>query len=412
MNVPKILLLLSLMLYSCSPKNGEMNAHESRAIPEFAYAIVETEAKEDSSNEPQKYPDTTEGLCDAIFASDEAEIERLIAQGVELNRTKRDDDLPISTAIQVENIHVVEMLLASGADVNVYWQGEKFSNVLLSALYGNYDVSLEMFFALIAAGIDVHEQESGGFTTLMGAAKIGNPEMVQFLLAEGVDVNARSDQKETALHYAVGRLRDYKINESSYYGDPEKILEIVRLLLEAGADPNATMANGYLFFTGLSAWAIKGQLTPLMISIGYIPELLIAYGADVNAQNEYGLTALMINSHFGMTEAMQTLIKHGATIDAQDSNGQTALFYSINYSSNTEAIKLLLDSGASVTIKNNLGLTVLAWFHAFFKGHGNDAIITMLENFGASLDSSDESKITEMQEIPSGYTLIWLAGDR
>ena len=406
------------MLYSCSPKNAEMNAHESRAIPEFTYATAETEAKEDNSNEPQKYPDTTEGLCDAIFASDEAEIERLIAQGVELNRTKRDDDLPISTAIplsaaiQVENIHVVEMLLASGADVNVYWQGEKFSNVLLSALYRNHNISLEMFFALIAAGIDVHEQESGGFTTLMGAAKIGNPEMVQFLLAEGVDVNARSDQKGTALHYAVGRLRDSKISGSSYYGDPEKNLEIVRLLLEAGADPNATMADGYLFYNGTQAWRIKGQLTPLMISIGYIPELLIAYGADVNAQNEYGLTALMINSHFGMTEAMQTLIKHGATIDAQDSNGQTALFYSI-YSRNMEATKLLLDSGASVTIKNNLGLTPLAWFYAVFKDYANkDAIFTMLESFGASLDSSDESKIAEMQEIPEGYMFIFIVGDR
>jgi ankyrin repeat protein len=311
MNVTKILLLLSLMLYSCSPKNGEMNAHESITTPEFTDAIAESEAKEDSSNETPKYPNTTEGLFSAIFYSNKAEVERLIAQ-------------------------------------------------------------------------------------------------------EGVNVNAQIGHNGTALHWAVKELQASKF--SPYHGDPEKNLEIVRLLLEAGAVPNAKMADGYLFDWG-QVWSIKGQLTPLMISIGYIPELLIAYGADVNAQNEYGLTALMINSYFGWTEAMQTLIKHGATIDAQDNNGQTALFYSIRsygYSDKTDATKLLLDNGASVTIKNNWGLTALAWAHVYFERFEEEkaTISAILESFGASLDSSDESKIAEMQEIPDGYMFIPEVADR
>jgi len=92
-------------------------------------------------------------------------------------------------------------------------------------------------------------------------------------------------------------------------------LEQVELLIDSGADIDARNSLGW---------------TPLMLSAGDIDsdktaKFLIMHGADVNAKNKYGLTPLMIAARSGRITIIESLLEYGADIDAQDYRGETAV---------------------------------------------------------------------------------------
>lgn len=74
---------------------------------------------------------------------------------------------------------------------------------------------------------------------------------------------------------------------------------------------------------------IKGECTPLMeaASAGHldIVRLLIAHGADVNAQSTSGNTPLMYACAGGHEDAVETLLEAGANVEDHNENGHTPL---------------------------------------------------------------------------------------
>lgn len=92
--------------------------------------------------------------------------------------------------------------------------------------------------------------------------------------------------------------------------------EIVKLLVENGADVNKKSDNG---LTALMHASIGGYLE--------IVELLIKNGADINAKDILGETALMASSKKGYGNIMDMLIKNGADVNAKDDLGKTATVY-------------------------------------------------------------------------------------
>ena len=96
-----------------------------------------------------------------------------------------------------------------------------------------------------------------------------------------------------------------------------------------------------------------------------ITKLLLEKGADVNALDVAGNTALMGVSFKGYTKIAELLIQKGAEIDIQNLNGATALIYAATFG-RIEIAKLLVTSGADKTIKDKRGNT--AFMHAEFQG--------------------------------------------
>ena len=106
-------------------------------------------------------------------------------------------------------------------------------------------------------------------------------------------------------------------------------------------------------------------------------------GADVNAKNDIGFTALMRASYGGYTygsyaEIVKLLLDKGADVNIKTDKGITALMEASS-GGHAEVVKLLLAKGADINVKNSKGETALM----IVKDNGQTEIVDMLERAGA-----------------------------
>jgi ankyrin repeat protein len=127
--------------------------------------------------------------------------------------------------------------------------------------------------------------------------------------------------------------------------------EQVEALITTGADVNALNKEGT---TALMAatWGKTGRG-----DVG-IAKALIVKGANVNAANVYGRTALMDVAGNGNVEFMSLLLSAGADVNLSTRVGGTAL-HEAAFNGHTEIIRLLLTKGANPNAANGLGQTPL-----------------------------------------------------
>src|SRR3954468_24172814 len=101
--------------------------------------------------------------------------------------------------------------------------------------------------------------------------------------------------------------------------------------------------------------------TPLMLSAVYgdiaCVRLLVERGADVNATNQAGATALM-RSAFD-TQKVRYLVDHGANVNARSALGHSALMIAARPWNSHEAVEYLLGHGANARATNYSGATAL-----------------------------------------------------
>jgi len=120
-------------------------------------------------------------------------------------------------------------------------------------------------------------------------------------------------------------------------------------------------------------------------------ESLISQGANVNAVNNEGLTALMIATSGGNVEAINALCDKGADVNVVRNNGFTAFMGAAMYG-HVEAIKALHQLGAKIDKVDNKGYTALIL--AANNGHV-EAIETLLE-LGAEIDKANNYRRTAL----------------
>ncbi|AIF44968.1 ankyrin [Virgibacillus sp. SK37] len=158
----------------------------------------------------------------------------------------------------------------------------------------------------------------------MIATYANKPEAVKLLIEKGINID----------------LRDNMQNNPFLYAGAEGYLEILKLTIEAGADP--ILLNRY-GGTALIPAAEHGH-------IDVIKELVENTEVDVNHINDLGWTALLeaiILSDGGekQQETIQILIKHGADVNIPDNDGVTPLPHA-KTKGYTEIVEILQQAGA------------------------------------------------------------------
>jgi hypothetical protein len=151
--------------------------------------------------------------------------------------------------------------------------------------------------ALLKQGVDINAPIGcGTYAPLDGAVDTQNLKMLKFLLAHGAKPRGR------------------EIVEAAFIENPKTALNLVKELLAAGVDPNATGNNGS---TAISNAAFRGNRDLVVL-------LLAQPHIKVNVPDGGGDTALMYAADHDSQDIVDLLMKAGANPRLKDSWGQTA----------------------------------------------------------------------------------------
>ena len=338
----------------------------------------------------------------------------LLARGADVNGTERSHgQTPLMWAAWEGHADVVRTLLAHGAEVDARTT-TGYTALLLAAREAYTDVSE----TLLAAGADVNAAAHDGTTALAVAVIRRNLDYAQLLLERGADPNLGPGF--TPLHWAAGKwdteLNDLSNgvaegNQWSAFGGlhaPDR-LRMVRLLLAHDADPDIRTARtpgfgiqvkGHLGnMKGATAFLIAAKANDVAVM-----RELLDHGADPFLPTSNGSTPLMVAAGVGHapgitrsteTEALRAVrlcVELGADVNAVNEAGDTALHGAAWRERADSVVQFLVDRGADVEAKNYRDWTPLVIAEGIHTG-GNfiksDTTAALLRHLGAAPSPPD-----------------------
>ena len=314
----------------------------------------------------------------------------LLSLGADVDARDRDEMAPIHFAVNRRRPEVVRLLIENGADVDAVncnaWTPMQY------AVAGGHE---EIARILIDNDADVSPRADGGYTPLHTVASYGRMPLFNLLVENGADFDARDDNGTSPLFWAKNANTQQLVTALLGMGadarDTDKhgstplhgvsqsgSVDIAQLLLEHGADINAMNDGG---------------TTPL-ISAAYgnldMVRFLLSKGALVNPSasgKETSTPPLHMAARGGNREIMELLAENGAQIDAVDQDGKTALHWAVQ-DGKADLAKQLLKMGSPVDVKEKTaGRTVL--HTAAIKGYTDIAEMLLARNAGK--DAQDKS---------------------
>ena len=224
-------------------------------------------------------------LFEAVRTTDTATISELVTMGrVNINSFNEKGITALHAAVGWGNLQTIELLAELGADLNLPNEGGKTPLMAAIGIYGFQARSLRK---LIRAGADVNYKDENGYTALSYALLNSSPEV------------------------------------------------FVKILLKAGAVCGDW--NGTEIYTAATSGNVK------------LIKYLIAVGVDIDRPDiGDSSTALMKAANNSQSRVMRVLIRAGADVNARDKNGNTALHYADRAQLKHPVIKkILLKAGGS-----------------------------------------------------------------
>jgi ankyrin repeat protein len=199
--------------------------------------------------------------------------------------------------------------------------------------------------ALVEAGADVNNKADDGRTPLALAAAQGHLEVVRILLGSKVDAG----QINGAFIEAAGHRRG----------------EVVRLLLDKGADARKAGARAATFLLRRNGGTVNGEGEGEDDArVSEVLKLLLDAGADPDGQDDEGWRPLMAAAYGGFPASVRLLLDRGAAVNARcdcpnsGHGGATALLMAVRNRA-PQSVGALLGKGADVTLADEAGQTVL-----------------------------------------------------
>lgn len=398
-------------------------AHYGHA--EIAQALIRAGAKVNVVNDYGSSP-----MSEAATIASVPVLKVLLKAGADVNSPNPEGQTALMAVARTGNIEAAKLLLKHGAivDAREQWGGQT------ALMWAAAQSQPEMVKLLIKAGADVNarsvvrnwqrrvtaegrpkDMNRGGLTPLLFAAREGCVECAKALVEGGADINMTDPDRTTPLVLAIMNLRwdtakylieaGADVNKWDFYGqtplymavdlntlpkggrvdlpssDDTSGLEIIEMLLKAGANPNAQLKlrppyRNAIFDRGGDQILSTGA-TPLLraakASDNEAIKLLLKYGAKVDLPNAEGVTPMMAACGMGhganptrgrfktekdAIESYRILKAAGADILLTNQGKMTALHAAASHGWN-EVVKQLIADGAPVDAKDARGLLAL-----------------------------------------------------
>lgn len=293
-------------------------------------------------------------------------VEKLLDAGAKVNTADKDGFTPLCLAAQRGYLKVVEMLVHKKALLELtYPNGMRWSLLEWAAAEGRNT----MMRLLIEKGVDLNNSvREDGKTPLRLAVEYGHRVVMWLLIDARVNIDKPDKEGKTPLHWAAEHcqlsamwlLLENKANTMAGANQADRMTPLhiaafkghesaVLLLLTMGADPYQRDINGQ---TALY-WAIveghkavvqllflKADAQRLVRDIDHedrtalhhaasqgqreVTELLVRYGADINAKDVHGNTALQLARNLGHEEVCGYLSGLGSDVRVQSWDSTTA----------------------------------------------------------------------------------------
>jgi ankyrin repeat protein len=390
---------------------------------ELVQRLIEAGADVKAQNEYGATP-----MSEAAVVGNVKVLRRLLEAGADVESPNADGQTALMIVARTSNLDAARLLIKHRANVNAreQWRGQT------PLMWAAAEAQPAMVKLLVEHGAEVDARStvnewerqvtaeprmqarpSGGFTALLYAARKGCVECAQILLKAGADKNLTDPDGVTPLLLATINFSfdtaallvkaGANVNKWDTWGrsplyaavdmntlptggradrpslDKTTSLELTRMLLEAGANPNLQLK---LFPPYRSLRDDRGAdnllsvgTTPLIraAKAGDLPimKLLIEHGANVDLPTATGITPLMAAAGNGSAnldtrgryktedqavQAVELLLKSGAGINARDRNGQTALHGAAGWGFNS-LVKTLAANKVDLAAKDSQGRT-------------------------------------------------------
>jgi ankyrin repeat protein len=299
-------------------------------------------------------------------------VKLLLAHGADINaKETRGGQTALMWAVAERHAETAKVLTERGADLNAR-SNRGYTALLFAAQEGD----TESARTLLAAGANINLGAENGTNPLLMASASGQERMVALLLDKGANPNAADHDGYTALHYAAsgrnkvesvknllahgaspnarlikdlskGDLNATPVGATPFFlAAANRNVPVMRLLAASGADPLLPTAET-LFLNAQNGFRLQvvANTTPLIAAAGAdrvrnnYPEftedeeknaieavkLALELGADINAVNDYGQTALHLAAYLKADKLVQFLVEKGAKTEVFDNFGQTPL---------------------------------------------------------------------------------------
>ncbi|KAJ1077935.1 hypothetical protein K5549_011262 [Capra hircus] len=223
----------------------------------------------------------------------------------------------VGLAAREGNVKVLRKLLKKGRSIDV--ADNRGWMPIHEAAYHNSVECLRMLIRADSSENYIKTKTFEGFCALHLAASQGHWKIIQILLEAGADPNATTLEETTPLFLAVENGQ----------------IDVLRLLLQYGANVNGSHS--------MCGWNALHQAT--FQENAEIIKLLLKKGANKECQDDFGITPLFVAAQYGKLESLSILISSGANVNCQALDKATPLFIAAQ-EGHTECVELLLSSGA------------------------------------------------------------------
>jgi ankyrin repeat protein len=330
-------------------------------------------------------------LMIAARTGNSAAVKLLLDKGASVDaRDEWHGETALMWAAGENHADVVRLLVAAGADVNAAsttfdWKDIKHGGVqsqlpkggLTALMHAVRQNAYDAVVALLELGADPNLKEPQGISTLRIAAANGHLDIAQVLIDRGADpdegalaeavrtattpmMRAATNRVNRATIYdVVKNMLDHGAKADSlgtvpmpkkdafgggaganapsetalYFAANGGDLELMRLMLDHGANPNhATRTGATPLMAALETIQrrpqAQGSTPPPRRSVEdrqAAAKLLLERGADINAKDGAGMTALHWMADQGANDLIAFIVAHGGRLDAKDNSNRTAL---------------------------------------------------------------------------------------
>ncbi|HEX6322367.1 MAG TPA: ankyrin repeat domain-containing protein [Vicinamibacterales bacterium] len=305
----------------------------------------------------------------AVRKGDMRSVKAFLAAGADVNEKRVDLATPLLVAIINGHEDLVDLLLEKGADPNAEGgstdlsvQGSKARPIRITLKTPSYREQLR----------DVGTEGGNGANNNWGrplqaaihvanwhvsdefiAVNIDRMRVIKSLIKHGADVNSRNTDMEP--RWSGARYRRRQVGLTPFLAAARQAdIEVMRLLLEHGADPkmNTPLNITPLMLAAGIAWASNQDRASEEQVLDAVKMLVEELGADVNFVADTGETAMHAAAYRGANSVVQYLFDKGAKLDVVDKSGRTPLTvadgveYGNSFAANPHTAVLLRKLGA------------------------------------------------------------------